>query len=239
MSSVTAHEIRLNTQYRTEGNAELFNNLHRWDINAIQILLWIDFHWVNCFWLRFVISRLRRFILFILFKTRRDNFDVCWKEDKDYMRQESPPAWTQEAYRPPRSKYTLCCSCWGGGVPWAGTPPSGGVPRAGAPCWGVTLGRCPLLGGYPRQAPLLLGGTPGRHPLPGGTPGGCPLPGPWMGYPPPGPGIQTWKSRYPPVQTWKSRYPPPIWTWDGVPPHQLDGVPPPPPRCELTDKLKI
>ena len=27
--------------------------------------------------------------------------------------QESPPAWTQEAYRPPRSKYTLCCSDWG------------------------------------------------------------------------------------------------------------------------------
>ena len=27
--------------------------------------------------------------------------------------QESPPAWTQEAYRPPRSKYTLCCSSWG------------------------------------------------------------------------------------------------------------------------------
>ena len=55
-------------------------------------------------------------------------------------KQESPPAWTQETCRPPRSKYSLCCSiCGGGGVPpsrpdrggvaprqeWMGTQPSG------------------------------------------------------------------------------------------------------------------
>ena len=29
-----------------------------------------------------------------------------------YLQQESPPAWTQEAYRPPIAKYMLCCSSW-------------------------------------------------------------------------------------------------------------------------------
>ena len=41
--------------------------------------------------------------------------------------QESPPAWTQEAYRPQRIKYSICCPIpggWGGEVPW-GTPPPG------------------------------------------------------------------------------------------------------------------
>ena len=38
------------------------------------------------------------------------------------MKQESHPAWTQESYRPLRSKCSLCCSVlgWGGGVPWSG-----------------------------------------------------------------------------------------------------------------------
>ena len=55
-----------------------------------------------------------------------------------YYKQESPPAWTQEAYRPPRSKCSLCCSVGGvphpdlarggGGVPhpdltWSNPPP--------------------------------------------------------------------------------------------------------------------
>ena len=39
--------------------------------------------------------------------------------------QESPSAWTQEAYRPPRSKYSLCCSVWREG---RGTYPGWGVP---------------------------------------------------------------------------------------------------------------
>ena len=30
-------------------------------------------------------------------------------------KQESPPAWTQEAYHPPRRKYSLCCSVSEGG----------------------------------------------------------------------------------------------------------------------------
>ena len=47
---------------------------------------------------------------------------------KHFHEQESPPAWTQEAYRPPCSKYTLCWS--GGGTP-GGAPCQGGVPQVG------------------------------------------------------------------------------------------------------------
>ena len=47
---------------------------------------------------------------------------------KTLLIQESPPAWTQEAYRPWRIKYSICCPIpAGGGVPhlWTGE----GVPR--------------------------------------------------------------------------------------------------------------
>ena len=53
--------------------------------------------------------------------------------------QESPPAWTQEAHRPPRSKYTLCCS--GRGTPSQVGYPSPSRPGKGYPPpsagWGV------------------------------------------------------------------------------------------------------
>ena len=51
--------------------------------------------------------------------------------------QDSPPAWTQEAYRPLRGKHTLCYPRWGGGgyLPWWGvTYPGGGY----LPWWGGT-----------------------------------------------------------------------------------------------------
>ena len=47
-----------------------------------------------------------------------------------FYKQESPPAWMQEAHRPPRSKYTLCCSGGGRGAPAGGGgwyPLPGGV----------------------------------------------------------------------------------------------------------------
>ena len=45
---------------------------------------------------------------------------VLWKK---FVKQESPPAWTQEAYRPPHIKYSICCLI-PGGVPhlWRGVP---------------------------------------------------------------------------------------------------------------------
>ena len=143
--------------------------------------------------------------------------------------QESPPAWTQEAYRPLCSKYSLCCPNWvpprggypvryhPGGVPGppprggtrSGTPP--GVPRPPPPGGGA--------GGYPEPPP---GGVPGpprggtwsgtprggtRTPpggyldTPGGVPGQVPPPG---GYPdPPSPPLWTdkhlWKQYLPVV----------------------------------------
>ena len=84
-------------------------------------------------------------------------------------KQESPPAWTQEAYRLPCSEYSFCCPTW---VPpiltWPGGYPARGVPYLGnplaeySPSW--PRGTLP---GYPWQGTL-----PGRvPPTPGqGTP---------------------------------------------------------------------
>ena len=58
-------------------------------------------------------------------------------------KQESPPAWTQEAYRPPCSKYSLCCPNLippgqgtppSHGTPWPGYPPCQGTPPPPGPC---------------------------------------------------------------------------------------------------------
>ena len=76
-----------------------------------------------------------------------------------YYQQESPPAWTQEAYCPPCSKYSLCCPNWVTPPPvltWLGGYPAGGT-QVGTP-----LGRVPphpdLARGY------LPGYPPGRVP---------------------------------------------------------------------------
>ena len=81
---------------------------------------------------------------------------ASWRKS---LTQESPPAWTQEAYRPPCSEYSFCCPTRvpppGGGT-WPGSPPGGyltrvpprGVPDPGTPPEGV---RVPPRGGsgYP------------------------------------------------------------------------------------------
>ena len=76
------------------------------------------------------------------------------------IKQESPPAWTLEAYRPLCSKYSLCCPNWipppGGGYPdppRSGTPPRGGT-RSGTPPGGVRVP--PRGGGVPGQVPPPL-----------------------------------------------------------------------------------
>ena len=164
--------------------------------------------------------------------------------------QESPPAWTQEAYRQRRIKYSICYPVRGGYPPF-GVPPwpvlTGGYPRWGTPCRG-TPGKVQL-GGY------LRWGTPGvppsqvwegGHPrwdtpcqsIPlarsngvGGTPAKSDRVGvPEVGYPP----AEVPPSRVPPAWTWLG-YPPtwtwpgysPGWTWLGYPPNlNLAGVPP-------------
>ena len=83
-----------------------------------------------------------------------------------FGKQESPPAWTQEAYRPPCSEYSFCCS--------PGYPPRGGVPDRVPP--GV---RVPP-GGVPDRDPTPPGGYLTRVPPRGvpdpGTPGGVRVP---------------------------------------------------------------
>ena len=98
-----------------------------------------------------------------------------------HRKQESPPAWTQEAYRPPRSKCSLCCSVGGGGgdpsrgqggypiLTWLGKYSSpiltGGIPSwpgwripqswlEGTPSW-PGWGGYPILG-YPNRTGVLL-----------------------------------------------------------------------------------
>ena len=131
-----------------------------------------------------------------------------------FPKQESPPAWTQEAYRPPRSKCSLCWSVLGG-YP---VPCLGGYPIPG-------------LGGYPISGPR---GVP--HPRSGGVPhprsrGLSTQSRHGMGYPP----GQTWDG-VPPRQDlgWGT----PSQTWDGVPTQTWDpemGYPPH--KCGHTHRL--
>ena len=84
---------------------------------------------------------------------------------KSYAEQESPPAWTQEAYCLSCSKYFLCCPNW--------VPPWQGIPLARVP--------------PPDRVPPQTGYPPSRVPPQQGTPPS--RVSPWPGYPPPaGPG---------------------------------------------------
>ena len=132
-------------------------------------------------------------------------------------KQESPPAWTQEAYRPPCSEYSFCCPTRvpppGGGGTWPGHPPRG-VPDPGTPPGGSTWAGYPP-GGYLTRVPPL-GGVPDPGPPGGGT---------WARYPPGG--YLTWVpppggylTRVPPPGGYLTRVPPPggRGTWAGYPP---------------------
>ena len=90
-------------------------------------------------------------------------------------KQESPPAWTQEAYRPPCSDYSFCCHNW---VP---SPPTPSWLQGGYPTWIPPPAGYPLAGyppGWTTPTPLSrVPLPPGKVPLPGwtwqGTPPGC------------------------------------------------------------------
>ena len=110
-------------------------------------------------------------------------------------KQESPPARTQEAYRLPRSKCSLCCSVswWGVGVGYPIQSWTGGTPCSLG--LGAGAGGTPYLNlerGYPLHPLPGLGKevTPPAWTWEGGNP---PLPGPGKGVPPI----------------------PPSWTWEG------------------------
>ena len=48
-------------------------------------------------------------------------------------KQENPPEWIQEAFRPLRSKYSLCCPVLGVSHPWPGGTPEWGTPPGKGP----------------------------------------------------------------------------------------------------------
>ena len=167
-------------------------------------------------------------------RTLKKNVDDVY-ETIEYSKQ-SPPAWTQEAYCPPRSK---CSLCWWGGVPhpvMGGTQSShdGGVPH-------------PVMGGTPSSHD---GGYPSSHDgeYPSSHDGvGYPIQSRWgvphpviRGYPPPSrpgwgtpPTTQTWPgyllhhldlAGVPPttIQTWSGYPPAPSRPGQGTPPRGVD-----------------
>ena len=94
---------------------------------------------------------------------------VATKVAKNKTKQESPPAWTQEAYRPQRIKCSICC-LMGGGVPHPryphpDLPGGGGYPILGIPPSDLAGGTPTLAGDtylrYPH--PDLAGGTYPRY----------------------------------------------------------------------------
>ena len=143
-------------------------------------------------------------------------------EGKQYELQESPPAWTQEAYCPPRRKCLLCCS-----VSWQWA--EGGVPHLVLD-WG----------GYSRVPPIWTRGWGTSWTWDGVPPtwtwdGYHPVS--WMGYPPawtwdgvpPPPGHLLWGKAPPWLLEWGN--PPPVDLWWGLPPPPQSagwGKPPPP-----------
>ena len=155
-------------------------------------------------------------------------WDLRYHDIQIPIEQESPPAWTQEAYRPPCSEYSFCCPTRvppPGGVPDPGTPPGGY--RTWVPPRGGTWPRYPPQGGY-RTWVTPPGGYLTRVP-PGGVPdlGTPPAGGTWPRYPPPG-GYRTWvppggvpdpgtppggyQTRVPPRGGTRTPPPPPVWT---------------------------
>ena len=103
------------------------------------------------------------------------------KCSKFYLKQESPPAWTQEAYRPRRIKYSICYPVRGG------VPPPVGVPPLPGPMWG----------GVPEVWYPPIGVPPWPGLMGGGTWGGVPpgLAGPGRGTPIPPPPAQVWTDK--------------------------------------------
>ena len=163
------------------------------------------------------------------------------------LKQESPPAWTQEAYLPPRSKYTLCCFGRGGVRAGRGTPPCPGPGRGGGvghPHPGPSVGgRGQGRGGPPNPGPSVWGGA--RHPpiqvQVWGDGAGCP---PiqvqfwgWGGWVPPCPGPggggAGWGTPYPGPSGGAPNPGPGVGGWGRAPPLSRRGVGHPPPHVQV------
>ena len=134
-------------------------------------------------------------------------FKYVMKPEKS-KQQKSPPAWTQETYRPLLIKYSICWPIGGGEVPhpldrgyplpgWENPVPGWGYPTSG---WGGTpsLAEVPTIGTWAGYPPDLAGVPPTDLTMvpPSGPDQGIPLSGPgwgtfpfwpWSGYPYPSP----------------------------------------------------
>ena len=152
------------------------------------------------------------------------------------IEQESPPAWTQEAYRPPCSKYSLCCSIFADPPPGWPTPPPlltllppADPPLPPPPHWPTPPPTDPPLPpGWPTPPPLLIPPadipSPADPPLPLADP---PLPPADPPSPPADPSLPPCWPLPPPLAD------PPLPPTDPpLPPAGPD--PPPPPRLDLT-----
>ena len=132
---------------------------------------------------------------------------------KLFVKEESPLGWTQEAYRPPRIKYSICYPIqegmhpipgWGGGYPI----PGGQYPILGThPHHDLACGGGYLIPGtrwyHPSYCPILT--WPGGYPIPHDKMNSCL----YLARAPPPPPIRTWLG-----------YPHPFWTWPGYPPFE-------------------
>ena len=100
-----------------------------------------------CLWKR-VLFLTKRFALLVMILIQRNLLFVVSGTQCTYGSQESPPAGKQEAYRPPRIKYSICCPIPGGGggrvgtplsrIHLAGVPPPPSGPGRGTPCLDLT-----------------------------------------------------------------------------------------------------
>ena len=134
-----------------------------------------------------------------------EKYNEHWKRKTNVVsfykwKQESPPSWTQEVYRPRRIKY------YSVGYPPVGVPPQPGLTRGGTPYWGT-----PLLG-YLSPGQVWPGGTRGGVRVP-------PLARVPPGQVPPSQGTPHWGT---PPWLDLGQVPPPSWTWLGYPPPRCE-----------------
>ena len=135
----------------------LMSNM-RHEEEAVEMQSWL-FVGFLCFWSRYMCLKNPKCVFLWYLNTLKQ--------------QESPPAWTQEAYRPPRIKYSICYLRWG-------TSPTGVPSRPGL--MGGALGGVSPSRGIPQPGPDRGYSPPGQT---GGTRGGNPPSWTWPGYSPP------------------------------------------------------
>ena len=110
---------------------------------------------------------------------------ICraWNDSSEiiFKIQESPPAWTQEAYRPPCSEYSFCCPILADPPPsWLTHPPPAGWPTNPPPLGWPPGWLTPPLAGWP--PPRLTDPPSPTHLWLADPPPGWPPPADW---PPP------------------------------------------------------